>query len=90
MRRVDWSATAVRDLAKIRTHIARFSPAAARRMINTLHATAENLAKYPDRGRQVPGGKRELVAIRPYLIRYRVLPNAVRIIRIRHAARRPI
>lgn len=88
MRRVVWSATTARDLAMIRSHIAKFSPAAADRMISALRAAAESLAEHPDRGRAIPGGKRELVAISPYLIRYRVLPDVIRIIRIRHAARR--
>jgi toxin ParE1/3/4 len=89
MRRVVWSPTAIRDLEKIRAYVARFSPVAAARMTSDLHAAGETLAAHADRGRAVPGGKRELVTLRPYLIRYRVTTDEVRIIRIRHAARRP-
>jgi len=51
---------------------------------------AESLAENPETGRPVAAGLRELVAIQPYLIRYRVIPGAVRIIRIRHGARRQV
>jgi plasmid stabilization system protein ParE len=90
MRRVVWSPTAIRDLARIRAFVARFSPVAAARITSDLQAAGETLAAHADRGRPAPGGKRELATLRPYLIRYRVTTDDVRIIRIRHAARRPL
>ena len=47
------------------------------------------LATFPYRGRVVPGTQlRETTLARPYLIRYRVEPNRVLILRVRHGARR--
>lgn len=90
MRRVVWSPTAIRDLAKIRAFVARSSSVAAGKITSDLQTAGETLAAHADRGRPVPGGKRKLATLRPYLIRYRVTTDEVRIIRIRHAARRPL
>ena len=47
------------------------------------------LEHFPHRGRPVPGtDKRELVTAYPYIIRYRIVGNTVRILRVRHTARR--
>jgi len=35
------------------------------------------------------GEVRELVAIRPYIVRYRITADAVQIVRIKHGAQRP-
>jgi hypothetical protein len=49
-----------------------------------------NLANFPYRGRAVPGSQlRETTLAPPYIIRYRVEPNRVLILRVRHGARRP-
>lgn len=89
MRRVDWSLSAKRDLSRIRGHIASFNPHAAGRMVQKLVAAAETLAEYPERGRRHPKGWREFTSVKPYLIQYRVSEAFVRVLRIRHAARRP-
>ena len=89
MRRVIWTDEARANLLAIRNYIAQFSPLAAQRFSLKLVAAAEDLAENPDRGRKVDPGRRELSLIRPYLIRYRVEDEAVFILRIRHAARRP-
>jgi plasmid stabilization system protein ParE len=45
---------------------------------------------FPHRGRPVPGtDKRELVTAYPYIIRYRIVGDVVRILRVRHTSRRP-
>lgn len=87
MRRVVWTEEARAHLLAIRSYIAQFSPLAAQRFSLKLIA-AEDLAENPDRGRSIGNGRRELVLIRPYLIRYRAEADAVFILRIRHAARR--
>lgn len=50
---------------------------------------AESLVEFPDRGRLLRAGIRELVAVPPYVIRYAVTEDEVRIIKIRHSAQRP-
>jgi plasmid stabilization system protein ParE len=89
VRRVVWSDEARSNLAAIRGYIAEFSPLAARRFALKLVAAADDLAENPDRGRPAGRRYRELAIVRPYLIRYRVDGEAVLILRIRHAARRP-
>ena len=56
-----------------------------------LLAEGDGLAAFAYRGRQVPGTElRELVAVHPYVIRYRIMRDAeVQIVRVRHASRRP-
>jgi plasmid stabilization system protein ParE len=79
---------AVRDLNGIHAYIGLFAPQAADRFTARLIAAVESLAEQPNRGRSV-GRFRELVAVSPYVVRYRVKARAVEIIRIRHGARPP-
>lgn len=86
--RIDWSLRSRRDLEAIRAYVEQQAPFAAARLAEALIATAESLAIHPHRGRAVSGAIRELVVVRPYLIRYRVMADAVQIVRIKHGARR--
>ena len=88
MRRIIWTDEAVSNLEAIVAYVGAFSPAAAERLATELSQTAERLALHPDRGRPIRAGMREIVVIRPYLIRYRVHDEAVAILRIRHGYRR--
>ena len=55
-------------------------------MAQRLQLAASSLAEFPMRGRPV-GRLRELVAVQPYIIRYRIIADgSVQIIRIRHGA----
>ena len=50
----------------------------------------DGLELFPHRGRLVPGTDlREIVAADPYIVRYRVVGDGVRVLRVRHASRRP-
>ncbi|MDR3435493.1 type II toxin-antitoxin system RelE/ParE family toxin [Telmatospirillum sp.] len=57
-------------------------------MATTLIATAQSLEQFAERGRTIKGGRRELVAVWPYVIRYRIEAQTVMILRVRHGARR--
>ncbi len=59
--------------------------------MNGLLAAGDGLANFPHRGRSVPNtDMRELVTAYPYIIRYRITrDDQVRILRVRHMARRP-
>lgn len=85
---VIWSPEAVDDIARITTHIAAENPIAARRVAQELVLAADSLTLFPQRGRPSPlPGRRELVAIRPYIIVYRILAGeTVDILRVWHAA----
>lgn len=89
MRRLIWSTDAIDDLRAIRSYIAEANPGAASRVAAALADAANALVAFPDRGRPIRPGVRELTTVRPYIIRYVVLPDEVRIAFIRHSARRP-
>jgi plasmid stabilization system protein ParE len=88
-RPVVWTAEAERELEAIRTYIGAFNPLAAQRMSLRLIAAADSLGDLSAR-HSVAGPAREMVAVRPYVIRYRVAADCVIILRVRHGARRPM
>ena len=67
-----------------------FNRGAAVELLQGLIAAGDSLAHFPHRGRAVPGrNMRELVTAYPYIIRYRIRRDVVRILRVRHTSRRP-
>ncbi len=84
-----WTERALDGLAAIRAYIGAVKPLPAQRMAGRLVAAADGLSEFPGRFRSA-GPVRELVAIKPYVIRYRVKGECIVILRIRHGARRPI
>ena len=89
MRRVIWADQARKDLITIGRYIEAHNPRAAREVATGLIELSESLCDFSNRGRAVRPGVRELTSLRPYVIRYAVLATEVRIIAIRHTARRP-
>jgi addiction module RelE/StbE family toxin len=88
---VVWTFSALADVEGIRRYIGNFNPQAARDMADRIIEAGNSLAAFPYRGRAVPGTQlRETTLARPYIIRYRVEPNRVLILRVRHGARRPL
>lgn len=87
MAKVDWTVEATSDVIAIRTYIAQFHPSAAERMAKRLIEAALSLENLPNRGRPTEHGFRELLTIRPYIIRYRVYGDQVTILGVRHGAR---
>ena len=88
--RVIWAPAALQDIAQIHGYLARFNPPAAGRLAERMLAAGDSLVLFPDRGRPGAGGRlRELTVVYPYVIRYRVAADHVRILRVRHGARRP-
>jgi len=86
---VTWAFQALLDLEDIRAYVARDRPVAAERLAERIRAAAAALDRYPARGRPISQGRYELTRIRPYLIRYRVTADGVRILEVRHGARKP-
>jgi len=77
-------------LRSIRAYLEQFNPKAARDLADALIATGNNLEHYPHRGRPVPGtDKSEPVTAYPYIIRYRVAGDTVRMLPVRQTTRRP-
>lgn len=87
MRDIIWTDEAIDHLEAIVAYIAAFNPAAAERLGARLIELANSLAEFPDRGREAPGGTREMTIVWPYVVRYRVRPESVAILRVRHGAR---
>jgi plasmid stabilization system protein ParE len=85
---VVWSAAAVTDLAAIRAYIAQFNPVAAAALAAALVESADSLASFPYRGRPRGRNRRELLAIWPYVVGYRIVDDRVIILRVRHGHRR--
>lgn len=84
---ITFTAAAGADLARIREYIGQKNPAAANRVAVQLLAACDRLEYLPERGR--PGlvsGTRELSTAWPYVIVYRVTPDAVQVVRIWHGA----
>lgn len=89
MWRIDWSDEALDNLEEITGYVRDFSPAAAARIEFTIVAAADSLETMPNRGRASGPNCRELTVVPPYLIRSVVVSDVVRILSVRHAARRP-
>ena len=87
--RVVWADEALTNIYEISEFVAAYNPAAARRLADRLFAAATSLNEFPDRGREAGPGLRELTIVWPYVLRYSVSADEVRIIRIRHGARQP-
>ena len=86
---VIWSPAALREIAGIYRYIAQFNPSAAAGLADELLSAGDSLETFPNRGRPVPGtALRELTVVYPYIIRYRVADDHVRILRVRHGAQR--
>jgi len=75
-------------MSRVRAHT-KSNPFAADRLIASFMSAAETLREHPHRGRRHPKGWRELTQVKPYIIQNRVTQDVIRILRIRHAARRP-
>ena len=87
MVQVRWTREAINNLELIQAYIRAFDPRAARRMAERLIAAGNSLRDFPERGRPSGQGSRELVGVAPYVIRYEVDDDGVRILRGRHGAR---
>ena len=87
---VIWSPAALREIAQIYRYIAQFNPHAATSLAGELLSAGDSLEMFPHRGRPVPGtALRELTVVYPYIIRYRVTDDHVRVLRVRHGRRQP-
>ena len=84
---ISFTAKAIRSLVEIQDYIGKENPSAANRIAIQIVAACDRLEYLPERGR--PGlipGTRELVALWPYVIVYRITTVAVEILEIWHGA----
>ena len=87
MATVEWADDALAQLDDIFNYIEQFNPGAAKRIVLRLVTLAESLQTSPDRGRPVGANLRELVAVRPFIIRSRIDGDHVSVLRVRHSSR---
>lgn len=90
MAQIVWLNEAIDQLDVIAAYIRLFDPAAARRVVTRLIALGESLSEFPNRGRPVGNGIREMTTVPPYILRYEVVGDLVFIRGIRHGARQPL
>ncbi len=75
------------DVTRIARHVAQDNPAAARRITRELLVAGDSLDMFPRRGRRGRSrSTRELMAVPPYMLVYRVGQDTVRILRVWHGA----
>lgn len=89
MRRLLWSSDAVRDREEIFDYIEARQPEAAVALDFDFSRKTARLREHPELGR--PGrlpGTRELIAHRNFIIVYDLKDDAIRILRLLHAARK--
>jgi toxin ParE1/3/4 len=86
---VIWSATAVAQLAEIRSFIEQDKPEAARGVAARIVAAADQLARSPHIGRQgrTPHTRELVIAGTPYILPYRIQGHRIRILAVFHASR---
>ena len=87
MHKIVWTDEAIDHLEAIVTYVSVHDPAAAERLGRKLIQLADSLMEFPFRGRDAGDGRRELVTVWPYILRYRIEVERVIILRIRHGAR---
>jgi plasmid stabilization system protein ParE len=91
--RVTFGPAALRDLKSVLAYLAAENPYAASMFSAAITDIRERLSHFPDAGTPLPGGKHRFAIVRgfPYKVYYRaVTREEVRILRIRHARRRPL
>jgi plasmid stabilization system protein ParE len=91
--RATFTPAAIRDLRQIRDYLMRENPAAAAAFADALSALTERLTAFPDSGRRTSRGITRFTALTafPYQVFYRRLGgDEIRVLRVRHARRRPI
>ena len=85
-----WSPEAIADLAALRAYIAQDDPAAAQRIALHIIRNVETLLpNSPEMGRpgRVPGTRELVIPRTPYIVPYRLVDNAVQVLRVFHGAR---
>jgi plasmid stabilization system protein ParE len=90
--RVRYRARALSDLEEINRYLEPRSPAGARNVLRTIHAAINDIAQFPHSAEQTsdPDIRVKVLGRYRYKIFYGVIePDAIEIIHVRHAARRP-
>ena len=84
--RLEWSPLALEDRDEIFDYIAQNSPQAAVAVDDRIRERIASLVKFPKSGRlgRIKGTRELIINRTPYIAAYRILDNAVRILRVLH------
>ncbi len=87
--RTVWSKRAIADLDHIRHYVLLNNPKAAGPTADRIEAATRRLRRFPNSGRpsDIAGTREIVVSGVPYLVVYRVAPEAVQILRVFHTSR---
>jgi toxin ParE1/3/4 len=92
--KVRYSRRALRQLEQIFSYIEKDNPAAAPAVADRIESLVALLGRYPSMGRPTDKDGVRIMGVRryPYVVFYKILPDRdeVRILRVRHTARRPL
>jgi len=92
--KVRYSRRALRQLEQIFSYIEKDNPAAAPAVADRIESLVALLGRYPSMGRPTDKHGVRIMGVRryPYVVFYKILPDRdeVRILRVRHTARRPL
>jgi toxin ParE1/3/4 len=86
-----WSPEAIADLAALRAYIEQDNPTAAQRIaLHIIHNIETLLPENPEMGRpgRVPGTRELVIPRTPFIVPYRLVGNAIHVLRIFHGARK--
>jgi len=88
--RIDWLATARRDLLQILRHIAQDDPETAYQVLEAIEERTSLLSDNPALGRagRVSGTRELVIASTSYIVAYRVADKAVYVLRVLRGAQR--
>lgn len=85
---INWNKLAVQDLYKIVEYIAADDASAAHALATGFEASIDRLADFPNLGTFIKTGLRRLFLHENYALYYRPTKTEVRILRIKHVARK--
>lgn len=88
--RIRWQDDAIADLRELHAYIARDNPQAAVRIAKRIKEAAAALREQPAMGRpgRVPDTRELVITGTRYIVAYRVIGDALIILRVLHGARR--
>lgn len=83
-----WLSSGLADLDPVYEYIRQDNPKAARKAFQRIRQSTHRLSRFPEAGcnGQVLGTRKLVVTGLPYLVVYRVTPNAVEILRVMHTS----
>jgi toxin ParE1/3/4 len=87
---IRWSPEAAADFAAVVEYIHKENPSAGDRVAHLVYDSAGSLESFPNRGRRgrIEGTRELVLAPLPFILIYRVKPEAVEIVRVLHGFQR--